>query len=87
MQTNKTSGRAVKKGERAKNGLSLRSSPAVFVQLLSRLEKYEYMKIIYVNCGVNSYMKEGHRSYIRILEYLGAINLLGLFDRTNSDLT
>ena len=35
-------------------------------------ENYEYIKIIYVNCGVNSDMKEGHRSYIRILEYLGA---------------
>ena len=26
---------------------------------------YEYMNIIYVNCGVKNYMKEDHRSYIR----------------------
>ena len=26
---------------------------------------YEYMKIIFVNCGVKNYMKEDHRSYIR----------------------
>ena len=24
-----------------------------------------HLKIIYVNCGVNNYMKEDHRSYIR----------------------
>ena len=26
---------------------------------------YEYMKIIYVNCGVKNYMKEDHRRYVR----------------------
>ena len=51
----------MKKGEkRGKNSLSLPSSPAVFVQLLSILNSHEYMKIIYVNCGVNNYMKEDH---------------------------
>ena len=25
----------------------------------------QYMKIIYVNCGVKNYMKEDHRNYIR----------------------
>ena len=30
-------------------------------------KNYEYMKIIYVNCGVNNYLKEDHRSYIRNL--------------------
>ena len=25
---------------------------------------YEYMKTIYVNCGVKDYLKEDHRSYI-----------------------
>ena len=28
---------------------------------------YEYMKVIYVNCGVKNYLKEDHRSYIRSL--------------------
>ena len=28
---------------------------------------YEYMKIIYVNCGVKNYLKEGHRICIRNL--------------------
>ena len=32
-------------------------------------ENYEFR---FLNCGVNSYMKEGHRSYIRIFEYLEA---------------
>ena len=26
---------------------------------------YEYMKTIYVNCGVKNYLREDHRSYIR----------------------
>ena len=26
---------------------------------------YEYMKIMYVNCGVKNYLKEDHRSYLR----------------------
>ena len=26
---------------------------------------YEYMNVIYVNCGVKNYVKEDHRSYLR----------------------
>ena len=35
--------------------------------LSSLLLSYEYMKIIYVNCGVKNLMKDDHRSYIRNL--------------------
>jgi len=28
---------------------------------------YEYMKIIYMNCGVKNYLTEDHRIYIRNL--------------------
>ena len=30
-------------------------------------KNYEYMKILYVNCGVKNYLKEDHRSYMRKL--------------------
>ena len=50
------------------NFLGLAAIVLYFIYLISRhfeLRSYEYMEIIYVNCGVKNYIKVDHRCYRR----------------------